>query len=699
MAIFIAVALMFLLGTVVLVGSVALARSQLQGSADLAATAAAATLCSSLDCWEKSRIAALDAIEGQKVLSYPGASKVIQLGAIRNDLSDDTKVSWNAGPGGSDNLAVSLERGRWLPDSSAEAGFRSLEGTTSVVLPPYVAANAVRVKLTRPIVQPGLPKFINALFEVEVTATAIADRIGQTCAAPFAIPLCALLDNNGELNINDVDDVDRLFAPVKIYCNDDGTNCAYPAFPVEAYHGDSDLSLPLPDSWTPVGYADPVNPKTMSDAAFDAIASDTTLTGLQSKYALEQELAYHSTTNETPFWNTFRLDRTNYTHFDHFGVVGLPVGSQTDTVNEAQVRNALVGTDVCPSGGIQADIGDWFSILPAGLTSDNARNRMRDRLSGANSFHSVIIPKDNPQLRTTPLEWAYIKPWLFIDPANFYPIDFYRPLVGNDVKNMFGRIDNFASDVELQDEFITWVDNGICQMFAPWDRRGDFMCAIWDYDTGDVKKYRPFKDYSTYLDPSFLPPYMGTDTPFSSRTNNGACSSALLNNYNPRTTTYPLVSMLGARAWVVNVPIIVREGDNDKYGCRGVNGRSSERHIDPADAAGWKIAGFIRTTIYDYSIETGRARQRYGSWAEFPSTSNLTRDINVANDCDADGEPDWDPPLTLPSYIPPYNFELSEGGTQPASCDVVRGRLTPQRPFDLIVRTKTEGDKVVTLVE
>ena len=165
-------------------------------------------------------------------------------------------------------------------------------------------------------------------------AVAVAAMTGEECAAPFALPLCSLLDETGRFDDSGVYQCrgERYFTGIRRHCPAANPNCGVlPDFELE-----------------PTKRHDPL--------------SHSVIFATSSRMA-----AYYY--DDGCFWPSRRYaDRA-----DHFGVVGLPGRS---TAGEADVIGILNA-----GGCINASRGDQFAVLEAGLTANAADAAVWGRVS------------------------------------------------------------------------------------------------------------------------------------------------------------------------------------------------------------------------------------------------------------------------------------------------------------------------------
>ncbi len=289
-----------------------LVRAQMRSASD-ATVLAAASLLGGIDpsastgqsasgAWSSSLSTAVEVINSQLRQNLLGFPRNFQ-------LDSGLGPHWTT-----TNFEIDIERGRWVDEtfSSFEEDWQRLHPG----IPAAVAANAVRVRMRIPALVPLLSWFGAPSLPVEVHSVALARANRPVRAAPFAIPVCSLLNNQGEFLTSKLCIADRLITGAQRYCTATNPNCNI-----------------VPDfSW------DPFLPSSASGVwPYPIIVSPT------------QDNACFFASPHYP------------EAADNFGVFGLP-GLAAPT--EGLVQAALGG----PTPGIEVSIGDPFMILPQGMT-------------------------------------------------------------------------------------------------------------------------------------------------------------------------------------------------------------------------------------------------------------------------------------------------------------------------------------------
>lgn len=317
--------IMLLIGIALVLGFYWLVRSEVQGIADAAAQNASAVLgvsdpslpsaASAKLTWAEARTTAINVVNtylAQRSPGLPSGYSVVEAPGTHWD-----------GP----NFQVDIERGRWLPavPGVRAAVFESYEDDWQDLhpgMPAEVAGNSVRVRIKIPGLLPLASWIGSAALPVEAHSVGLARPVSEVTAAPFAIPVCALLDETGDMNRATLCIADRLLTAASRYCPPGNPNCAI-----------------VPDfSWDPILPVDP-----------------------QSVWPFP--IAESSSTDNACFWASPHFSKVE----SNFGVIGLP--GVTSSPNEQQIQVKLSG----PHPGVTSSIGDSFWVLEQGL-ADPATN-------------------------------------------------------------------------------------------------------------------------------------------------------------------------------------------------------------------------------------------------------------------------------------------------------------------------------------
>ena len=345
------------------VANISLTRAQLRVAADAAAHAGAANICSRSVCWERSRISAIEILNLYHVQNNMGQPSDIQI-----DPSA-TGPTYTYG-----NLSVTIERGFWSAGTAGPGTFTSFENAgTFPGVPKFAAFNAIRVSLTRSnillLLRSILPAAANWAGASESIAIASEVRVVNT--APFAIPICTLIDAAGEFDPAAACYGERLFTGADHYCPAGSPNCGViPGF-----------------AW------EPITPEARG-------IEDCNVPPLPNPV----------------FACAFRYDTKcdfNSPHYqaiaDHYGVVGV---AGSGTIPTEQDVEDVIRT---PAGTSVSAIGMPFSILAGGLTSVQSSDAIKWQMfsNTGNAAH--------PRYRDTPLRYiesnaSYRYPYRFTLP-------------------------------------------------------------------------------------------------------------------------------------------------------------------------------------------------------------------------------------------------------------------------------------------
>jgi len=156
--------------------------AQLRLVAEGVAQTGARTTCPTQQCWDDTRTTALAFLNAQILEAEMGKDVSIS-------IPDFAGSTYSTG-----RLEVTLQRGMW----TSRDGFTSLEDDGSFShpgVPRNLVVNAFRVEIAFDKVSTFLNPFGNVAKNFSVDALAIAREVNPVCAAPFAIPICALTAN------------------------------------------------------------------------------------------------------------------------------------------------------------------------------------------------------------------------------------------------------------------------------------------------------------------------------------------------------------------------------------------------------------------------------------------------------------------------------------------------------------------------
>lgn len=210
-----------------------LTRSELQTSVDAAAHAAAMAICSSQACFDDARQRAIEVLSRQQIHGRTGFARNFNLNPADGPV-------WSV----ADDYEITILRGAWWPDGvptgsiynalPGENRFLMLEtadGTPAqppafeANVPPYVAANAIYVKIAIKKYTDPLSFVPSSGIDLSAEAVAVAGATREVSVAPFAVPVCAIVDPNGAFNPQTICNRDFFFARRDRYCPADDPNC------------------------------------------------------------------------------------------------------------------------------------------------------------------------------------------------------------------------------------------------------------------------------------------------------------------------------------------------------------------------------------------------------------------------------------------------------------------------------------------
>jgi hypothetical protein len=359
--------LLVIVGAITTIGFLTLTKAELRSAADTAAFAGASKLCSSRECYDAAYAATLFALRKQYARSDNGAQQQLTF-----DPDPLEPSPWHIPDTTNPKLTIEVSLGMWREEDGFEPFTQGSDDLPSWQeqhpgVPRYMAANAVRVTLTRPV------QFIRGLrgsYSISVSSTMLAQKLESSqMTAPLALPVCALLDSYGESSVGSVCAADRIFTKSDRYCPPD-TNCsvsnpdpccnAVPSFSWDPYEGDATFV-------------------STSDTRQSCGVAPGTSSGFSCTYANDIRCGWHSKRYLQPG--------------DHFGVYGLP-GNGSSSPSESDIINAFA------SKGVTANVGDLFTIMNEGLTTPAAEDAIWETIDSAGIVGGSI---DNPAYSTTPL--------------------------------------------------------------------------------------------------------------------------------------------------------------------------------------------------------------------------------------------------------------------------------------------------------
>ena len=295
-------------GVMLTIGLISRERARLRAAVDISLLSAVNTVCPSRECLDRVRATAITTLQANlrsRELDGISPTELDQAGFLRHQ--------WQT-----EHFTIDIERGRWKPLE----GFESIEGDWQLRhpgTPSHSVLYAVRIRVASRI-NPIFKLLAPDLLSIEANATAIASPVEQRWVAPFALPLCSLLDENGDFDQAKLAHADRFFSSIDRF-GATSTNNVVPDF-----------------DWSVI--------------PADALANNGVLEdlfgGLRAKYL-------NQTVKSCEYPTTRFRSAT-----DHYGVVGVPGDIPPD---EEFIQELLTGPGWAP-----AVVGQEFTILPEGLS-------------------------------------------------------------------------------------------------------------------------------------------------------------------------------------------------------------------------------------------------------------------------------------------------------------------------------------------
>lgn len=640
--------------------SATLIRSQLQLASDAASLAGSRTLCSKRSCYNDAITAAATTLLNYTAHGGNGNNSlsVDMDDLIENDEDDDSYTEpavWNYPER---NLKVSILRGFWIEvndttktvfdcaaTSTDEFCFESMEGNWQEEhpgMPVRLIANSVKVEVQRTNVT-GIFNLLSSVNSIVTgSSVALAGPLGEEVIAPFAIPVCALLDDDGDFNKEDVCKGDRLFTRSDRYLPEKADIASvsdyidkYPWPGIPFY-----LPLTNPTKLTADGYKDINDSKlgVMPGFFYHPCSEDlpecgrfmqTNGSGGQFNVTGEYTTGVLSSRANKDLIETQPWIFNSYNNVaDHYGVVGAP-----SNPTESNINTELGRWHDPKNINDKTSIGKSFTILHDGLTDESTGDTLWKRIINSDSKGSA--DDDNPLAKNTAIgeidkNWdaIWLGPnlttlWDFIYQLHIYfnydeddPYDYSlvtwknapSPAYVNDNKP-----DWYTSPTELP----TYSEENSAYYKDPKNLRHRGLCgsrrvSLGCYPTGS-DTFTPLEDVSNKEDcvsKSF------NETISSSQPN--AIPPNVIQNFLDLTGgVYELYTKLkndsgtqytdDTPVWKVKVPIIANTSASAKP-CQGINGATAE---PPITGNNYITVGFVDTHIYDLDI-----RDIYSNGAE-----------------------------------------------------------------------------------
>ncbi len=674
--------LLVLFGIIGIIGFAYLVRTELQTVADSAAHAGTSLLCTSEECWKNSQLAAARVIAKQDTHVGPGGEKILDFDFNPTSASAPTWTS------SSSSLIVTIERGRWSPKS----GFTSLEALLKAnpSLLPYVVANSVRVNLTRSRLAPFLPRFLATEFPITVTSTAVFEEMKPVCAAPFAIPYCALLSKERNYSKKRAKKRDRLFAAAARHCTGDADGICgnYPSFPI----GPSDnrkletsaktCTEPTDDAVVEEDDCEE-EPRTGCPTGADKIErfgfSIPIPTPTLNPLGFPPVEKVKVSVDKLPRFNTDRYDAT----IKNYGVFGLAQSSAPDQATLlTDVRRYLDGTANQQGCVSNTTLGDTFKVLGEGL-----------RGQGGNDDNALVWSRITGQFAGKALAPAAD----ILNPDSEYPpyylsnigekAEVYKPaggsyLEGNalEINSYWGYCDlDSANRVEGQSVGCWWCpnpNNGVGhRLYLPFDddaKNDNYgLCNSTRFSRAIQRWIPPGSDVDNALrsalsidqDPrTLLSPRNWNADKMIERAVRAGTLSAEMGQEVAKALGNVILDMHFNRVWVTEVPIIMKQGGGPdcEFQDGDPNTPADDTPVDPS--INWEVVGFVKMGFYDVDI---------GSPAPTAPTSSGGAPLTFP-------VPGSSPALVFPpvpaSSPPPHPYQFTQYDGTP-SCNVVRARI------------------------
>ena len=407
-------------GVMLTVGLISRERARIRAAVDITLISAANVVCPSRLCLDQVRATAISTLQANL------RSRELD-GISTNDIDDSgsPRHLWQT-----EHYTIEIERGRWKPLE----GFESIEGDWQQQhpgTPSHSVLYAVRVRVASRI-NPIFKLLAPSMLSIESRATAIASPVEQSCVAPFALPLCSLLDSNGDFDQNKVAHADRLFSSIDRF-GADSTHNIVPDF-----------------DWSVVPTEALENHSVLVDL-FD---------GLKAKYN-------GKTVNSCEYPTTRFRSAT-----DHYGVVGVP--------GDRMASEDLIQVLVTGPGCAPAVIGQEFQILPEGLAQTTSADLIWSQIANQ-SVGSVTDAQHRPLQElisggeAVPANALYFANHASNDACQGVAIGEKEPLAPFDVRPSFGVCNSRRSGFGRE----SWSE---FQRRSVADQPGDQVCPYEDQE-------------------------------------------------------------------------------------------------------------------------------------------------------------------------------------------------------------------------
>lgn len=581
-------------------------KTDMRVAADAAAISGAGALCSSQTCWRNARLVALAALSEHTIRgSLNHSSRVDFSGQESNETP-----RWDFGA-----IRVTVERGRWHPE---DGEFESMEEPTAddwqlahPGIPNFIGANAVRVMIERPAVSMFFNPFrglSDLSYEMVVEAVAAGGRQDDVCVAPFAIPVCSLVNESGDFDASMSCHFDRYITEADRYCPS-GEDCDVvpgafwnpaPIDPTDfpqmsmASAGAWGVEGCPPFYWSTDGkdaWYCPLADNPNWEPSYVGYQLQSMMTGggafgqaLDNKQQEWRSLRKYMTQMPTLFlrgsrFNVPLLSESEITPGqrrgragDHYGVFGLPIvpGATSATISEESIRDVVSSLPPCQT----ARLGQKFRVLGDGLIDPESEqviwDQITNNLGGSADQH--------PRMIDTELGW----------PA----VTFKHQLINVH----WGIREEFPFDIQVSRAYAYNEAKayGACnsRRWGYRGMRGEDPGRAWTDIPSDPNDYHY--------------------TPFRNRAENTyeqLCESDIdfmFGYYEDVFVSQDLDADGKAldetgRVWRVSVPVISEScGDASVASCAGINGATDDPLIDSSKE--YEICAFIEVYVMDVDI-------------------------------------------------------------------------------------------------
>ncbi len=546
---------------------------------------------------------------------------------------------------------TSVARGRWWPhDNNGEAThpydsptrflhnnelFENFDHTlrdgttwqeTYPQLPDFLAANTIAVQARATYRERRFRRAPKTTLYAR--SYAVAGKVSdEVCIAPFAIPVCALLNNSGEYDAESSCTRERLFTESNRYCDGEEECNVVPGSIFKAF------------------------PKNTNDP--DSIEAHT-----QFLFTEETDVNFSRTYNSDPgciFFceqtTTYLDTRVNFTRdfkssphpeeespADFFGIVGMPENAaQTTYQFDSEQSYAEILNNIASTNGfcLNAKVGDDFKVLSSGLTTADS----------AEAFKQVLL-SDHTQTTQFAEEYDVIYHSILPKDAALIPEDH----VG-------------ATDLKLLHDQLG------CDEDTP--RYGMCNSQLFYYDTKCLVNQNMYSIDSNSTNYFRKPLYNENMIACPRVEEVGGYTATNLSGqriYNPENF---LSTNDSAKTWSSTIPIVAPKGEgNTAAACAGILQNATSDPLLPENTE-YTIVGFTTINFFDYDIGLPPAKK-----AHTPPTSSNPNLIAAYQRMSDIWDTFWpaDQPWGFSDTITPPDAEPFE-----ASCHMVKGMQNCQQ--------------------